>query len=94
MLKGNTKMASKKIASKTPGLRYKFHPSRRHGINFDKYFSIRYRIDGRLKEEGLGWSSEGWTEKKAGAALFPWQREKPFLTRCGNTRRRPIRFRC
>jgi hypothetical protein len=62
-------MASKKITTKTPGIRYKIHPSRRHGINFDKYFSIRYRIDGKLKEKGLGWASEGWTEKKAAAVL-------------------------
>lgn len=77
MLIGNTKMASKKIASKTPGVRYKFHLSRRHGINFDKYFSIRYRIDGRLKEEGLGWSSEGWTEKKAAPLSFPGRGRSP-----------------
>lgn len=62
-------MALKKIATKTPGVRYKLHPSRRHGINYDKYFSIRYRVDGKLKEEGLGWASEGWTEKKAAALL-------------------------
>ena len=62
-------MASKKLSTKTPGVRYKLHPSRRHGINFDKYFSIRDRVDGKLKEEGLGWASEGWTEKKAGAEL-------------------------
>lgn len=62
-------MAWKKIATKTPGVRYRLHPTRRHGINFDKYFFIRYRVDGRLKEEGLGWASEGWTEKKAAAEL-------------------------
>jgi integrase len=27
-------------------------------------------VDGKRKEEGLGWLSEGWTEKKAAARLF------------------------
>ena len=31
----------------------------------DRYYSIRYYLDGKLKEEGLGWSSEGWTPQKA-----------------------------
>jgi integrase len=38
-------------------------------VKFDQYFSIRYRIAGKQKEEGLGWASEGWTEKKAAATL-------------------------
>jgi len=35
----------------------------------DKYFFIRYRINGKLKEEGLGWASEGWNAKKASIEL-------------------------
>ena len=62
-------MALKKYPTKTAGVRYKLHPSRRHGVNFDKYYSIRYRVDGKLKEECLGWASEGWSEKKAAAVL-------------------------
>lgn len=45
------------------------HSTRKHGVKFDRYFSIRFRIDGKQKEEGLGWASEGWTEKKAAAVL-------------------------
>jgi integrase len=52
------------------GLRYKEHPSRKFGLQKDKYFSIRYTTDGQRKEEGLGWLSEGWTEKTAAACLF------------------------
>ena len=26
-----------------------------HGVGFDRYFSIRYRLDGKMKEEGLDW---------------------------------------
>lgn len=62
-------MATTRHPTKTTGVRYKLHPTRRHGVNFDKYFSIRYRVDGKLREEGLGWSSEGWSEKKAAAVL-------------------------
>ena len=41
------------------------HKSRKHGINFDKCFCIRYKISGRDKEEVAGWSSEGMTAEKA-----------------------------
>ncbi len=57
------------IKSGTPGVRYRLHSTRKHGVKFDQYFSIRLRVDGRQKEEGLGWASEGWSEKKAAAAL-------------------------
>ncbi len=35
----------------------------------DKYFTIRYRMDGRTVEEPLGWSSEGMTEERANETL-------------------------
>jgi integrase len=62
-------MAIKRFTTKTPGVRFKLHSTRKHGVGFDKYFSIRYRVDGKLKEESLGWASEGWSEKKAAAVL-------------------------
>ena len=48
-----------------PGIRYRVHPTRKHGINKDRYFVIRYQLDGKRKEEKLGWASEGWTAEKA-----------------------------
>ena len=51
---------------RTTGVRYREHPTRKHGVRMDRYFSIRCRMEGRLVEEGLGWSSQGWTEAKAG----------------------------
>lgn len=63
------KKMAKWIKSKTSGIRFRQHSTRKHGVKFDQYFSIRYRIDGKQKEEGLGWASEGWTEKKAAAIL-------------------------
>ena len=51
------------------GVRYRKHPTRKHGVKFDQYFTIRYKVrDGDImkdKEEGLGWASEGWNAEKA-----------------------------
>jgi len=58
-------MAVKRIKAKSPGVRYHEHESRKHGVRFDRYYSIRYKLGGKDKEEGLGWSSQGWTEQKA-----------------------------
>ncbi len=55
--------------SNFPGVRYRKHPTRKHGIHFDRYFAIRYQKDGVRKEEGMGWESEGMTEAKARTKL-------------------------
>jgi len=34
------------------GVRYREHPTRKHGIMPDRYFSIRYQSAGSRKEEG------------------------------------------
>jgi site-specific recombinase XerD len=60
---------AKWIKAGTPGVRYRQHSTRKHGVKFDRYFSIRYRVNGKQNEEGLGWASEGWSEKKAAAIL-------------------------
>lgn len=57
------------IKCNTTGVRYRQHATRKHGIGFDKYFTIRYKTGGKERSEGLGWASEGWTEKKAAAVL-------------------------
>ena len=63
-------MASNKYSTQFPGVRYRTHKSRKHnGGNLDRYFFIRYRINGKLKEEGIGWASEGWNAKKASIVL-------------------------
>jgi integrase len=48
-----------------PGVRYREHETRKHGVRFDQYFTIRYKIAGKDKEEALGWASEGWSAAKA-----------------------------
>ena len=61
---------SKWITAKE-GIRYREHPTRKHGVNYDRYYVIRYRdADGTRREESLGWASKaGWTTKKAGEEL-------------------------
>lgn len=52
-------------ATKYTGVRFRCHESRKHGVQPDKYFVIRYRSNGKLREEGLGWASQGWSPAKA-----------------------------
>ena len=60
----------KKYATKFPGVRYYEGPDRpKHRGKPDRYYSIRLRVEGKLKEEGLGWASEGWTPDKASLEL-------------------------
>ena len=53
------------IKTKYTSVRYREHDTNRHGKNPDRYFSIRYKINGKLKEEGAGWASDGWSASKA-----------------------------
>ena len=55
--------------TKYPGVRYREHKTRKHGVQPDKYFAIRYMHDGKQKEEGLGWASQGWDAKRASEEL-------------------------
>ncbi|MDK2957325.1 MAG: hypothetical protein PWQ57_2822 [Desulfovibrionales bacterium] len=48
-----------------PGVRFRLHPTRKHGVQRDRYFAVRYYVDGQRVEEGVGWASEGWTAEKA-----------------------------
>lgn len=62
-------MARQWIKTSFVGVRYREHETRRHGVRPDRYFSVRYKLNGRDKEEGLGWSSQGWTAQKAAEKL-------------------------
>ncbi len=46
------------------GIRYRLHPTRKHGKQPDRYYVIRYTVNGQKKQEALGWLSEGWTLDK------------------------------
>lgn len=64
---------SRWFSTEFEGVRYRKHPRRKHGIKNDHYFSIRYRVDGKRIEEGLGWASKGMTAKKAALQLAELQ---------------------
>lgn len=59
-------MKKPKIKTPYPGVRYYEHSTRkqRNGQP-DRYYSIRYKKDGRTIEEGMGWATEQWNAEKA-----------------------------
>lgn len=57
------------FSTKFPGVRYREHKTRKHGIRKDRYFVIRYQAGGLRKEEAVGWWSEGWNGEKAALLL-------------------------
>ena len=67
-----------------PGVRFRKHKTRKHGVKFDQYFAIRYQRGGKRKEEGLGWLSEGWTAEKAALQLA--ELKNAYRTGDGHTR--------
>lgn len=56
---------AEKWVSAGEGIRYREHETRKHGTKPDRYYAIRYYVNGKRKEEALGWSTEGWTLTKA-----------------------------
>ncbi len=60
---------AKWINTKYPGVRYREHATRKHGVQFDRYYAVRYTLDGKRHEEGLGWASAGWTPANAAEEL-------------------------
>jgi integrase len=57
------------IKTEFRGVRYYKHPTRKNGVRYDQYFAIRYAIDGRMIEEGLGWATKGWSASEAARVL-------------------------
>ena len=47
------------------GVRYREHATRKHGVRPDRCFSIRYKLNGKDKEEVAGWASEKMSAEKA-----------------------------
>lgn len=62
-------MAGKWMKGSFRGVEYRQHESRKHGVKFDRYFRVRFMVDGKAKTAGLGWATEGWTEEKAALKL-------------------------
>ena len=61
----NTDGSAKWQKSRLPGVRYREHKTRKFNGKPDRYFVIRYKVDGKAKEEALGWASHGWNVTKA-----------------------------
>lgn len=62
-------MAAKWQKTTFPGVRFREHAARKHGVQKDRYFSIYYKVGGKRYEEALGWASEGMTATKAAQTL-------------------------
>lgn len=62
---------SRKWISALPGVRYREHETRRQKNGRpDRYYAIRYYdADGKQREDGLGWATEGWSAEKAQGVL-------------------------
>ena len=58
-----------KFSAEYPGVRFYEHPSRKFKRRPDRYYTIRYRRQGKRIEEGVGWASEGWTAEEANRIL-------------------------
>src|SRR5208337_2314006 len=43
------------------GIEARKHPTRKHGVRFDRYFRGRYTLNGKTTTVAFGWESEGWT---------------------------------
>ncbi len=44
------------------GIRFKEHPSRKHGKRPDRYYTLYYKFKGQVITEGVGWASDGITQ--------------------------------
>ena len=51
--------------TKYPAIRFREHPTRKHGIQADRYYVLTYKYAGKTKTEALGWASEGMTVELA-----------------------------
>lgn len=58
-----------RLKTKHTGIYYRENATRKNGIRKDRYFYLRYTINGKQREEGFGWESEGFTENEAVIAL-------------------------
>lgn len=67
-------------ATNCQGVRYREHPTRKYGALPDRYYVIRYRVNGRRIEEPLGWASskERWTPEKARDTLAVLKANQKF----------------
>lgn len=51
------------------GIRYKEHPTRKHGKRPDRYWCVQYKLHGRNINEAVGWWSDGINQSRCEALL-------------------------
>lgn len=69
-----------------PGIRVRIDPTRKHGKGPDKYFVIRYTVDGKRVTEGLGWASDDMNLGEAMSRLNEYTKAKKGLTQGPKTK--------
>lgn len=74
-------MAFQWLSTKYEGIRFREHPTRMYGSRKDRYYSIRYRVDGKRKEEGLGWESQNDQRDKDGLRISMLEVARATLAR-------------
>lgn len=47
------------------GVRYREHPTRKHGKRADRYWALQYKLRGKVINEAVGWWSDGHTQEEA-----------------------------
>lgn len=63
-------MAYKWVQTKYEGIRYREHATRLYGsTQKDRYYVVRYRVDGVRKEEPLGWESQNEQRDQKGRKI-------------------------
>ncbi|MCT4625463.1 hypothetical protein [Halodesulfovibrio sp.] len=67
---------SKWIKSKFPGVRFREHPNRKHGITAEKYYTITYKLDGKTKTGSCRLASEGIKPSYCAELLATLKRNK------------------
>lgn len=80
---GNSKWIPLKNADGKGGVRYRKHPTRKHGAVPDRYYVINYWWQKKTVSEAVGWASEEWTPSECFRQLAMIKHNQPH-------RRRPL----
>lgn len=62
-------MARTTVKTVAPGIRVREDDKRNYKGRPDRYFALRFSVNGKQYEEALGWASEGWNVTKAQVEL-------------------------
>jgi integrase len=68
-------MSTRWIKTEFNGIRYREHPSRKHGVKPDRYYNLRFSVGGHMVDQSLGWASEGMTLQKAALVMADLKEE-------------------